>query len=280
MSGPTRRVRRVRLACEAVAILAALGWIGFLITAPVDVPVYAPSQEVEPLAAKSIIGVRGQTFIAPTDGLRRIDLKIDTEIPRGEWVRVKFELARGVQPRTTLASAIAVFDRSRKDWPVRLTFDPQLTSAGDRLYLRLESILSSPEAAVFYPYSRQDIDPQGTFFDLDEPRDTKQDLLMSAFRASRMPKPLAWVEAFTARADQAARRSDLTQSGVVAVVSGLVFAAALGAFAAGTRLLVRTWNGGTTPLTLPALAAVLCAAALLCLAWGEIPLGRLVLGLI
>lgn len=248
-------------------------------TVPVDVPVYAPSQEVEPRAAKSIIGVRGQTFTAPTDGLSRIDLTIDTEIPRGEWVRVKFELARGVNPRTTLASAIAVFDRSRKGWPVRLTFDPQLTSAGDRLYLRLESILSSPEAAVFYRYSRQDIDPQGALFDLDEPLETSQDLLMSVFRASRMPKPLAWFEAFSVRADQAARRSDLAQPLVVAIVSGLVLAAALGAFVAGARLLIRTWEGGTTRLTRPALAAVLCAAALLCLAWGEIPIGRLSLGL-
>ena len=194
-------------------------------------------------------------------------------------MRVKFELARGVNPRTRLASAIAVFDRSRNGWPVRLTFDPGLTAAGDRLYLRLKSILSSPEASVFYTYSRQDIDPQGAFFDLDEPLETNQDLLMSVFRASRMPKPLAWLEALAARADQAARRSDLTQPGVVAVVSGLVLAAALGAFAAGARLLVRNWNGGTTPLTRPALAAVLCAAALLCLAWGEIPIGRLALGL-
>ncbi len=280
MSGPPRRVRRVRLACEALAILAALGWIGFLITVPVAVPVYAPSQEVEPLRAKSTIGVRGQTFTAPTDGLSRIDLKLDTEIPPGEWVRVKFEIARGVKPRTTLASAIAVFDRSRTDWPVRLTFDPDLTATGDRLYLRLESILSSSEAAVFYHFSRQDIDPQGSFFDLDEPLDTKQDLLMSAFRASRTPKPLAWVEAFTARADQAARRSDLAQPGIVAVVSGLVLAAALGAFAVGARLLVNAWKGGTTPLTNPALATVLIATALLCLAWGEIPIGKLALGLI
>lgn len=279
MSGPIRRARRARLACEALAVLVAFGWIGFLVTVPVQVPVYAPSQEVESHAAKAIVGVRGQTFTAPTDSLSRIDLTMDTAIPPGEWVRVKFELARGVNPRTTLASGIAVFDRSRSGWPVRLTFDPELTAAGDRLYLRLESILSSPEASVFYIYSRQDIDPQGAFFDLDEPLETNQDLLMSIFRASRMPKPMAWVEALAARADRAARRSDLAHPGVVAVVSGLVLAAALGAFAAGARLLVRTWNGGTTPLTRPALAAVLCAAALLCLAWGEIPIGRLSLGL-
>lgn len=279
MSGRTRQAQRLRLAGEVFAILVALAWISFLLIHPIDIPVLAPSQEVEPFLSKSIVGVRGQTFTAPTDGLRRIDLKVDTEIPPGEWVRVKFELARGVKPRTTLASAIAVFDRSRKDWPVRLTFEPDLTSAGDRLYLRLESILSSPESAIYYPYSRQDIDPQGAFFDLDQPLETEQDLLMTVFRASRMPKPLAWVEALAARADQAAQRSDLTPPWVVTVVSGLTLAAALFAFAAGARRFVRSGDGGTTPLTRPALAAGLCAAALLCLAWGEIPIGKLILSL-
>lgn len=262
-----------------MVILLALTWLGFLLSRPVDIPVLTPSQEIDPLLAKSLIGVRGQSFAAPTYGLSRIDLKIDTNVPPGEWVRVKFELARGVNPRTTLASAIAVFDRSRKGWPVRLTFDPNLTAAGDRLYLRLESILSSRGSAVFYHYSRQDIYPQGAFFNLDEPLDTEQDLLMSVFRASRMPKPLAWVEAFVARADQAAQRSGLTQPWVVAVVSGLTLAAALGAFAAAARRFVRSGDRGTTPLTRPALAAGLCAAALLCLAWGEIPIGKLVLSL-
>ena len=280
MSGRIRQAGPIRLAGEGLAILFALAWVGVLLIRPVHIPVLTPSQEVESWRARSLVGVRGQTFTAPTDGLSRIDLTIDTEIPPGEWVRIKFELARGVRPRTTLASAIAVFDRSRQNWPVQLTFDPELTTAGDRLYLRLEAILSSPQAAVFYHYSREDIDPYGAFFDLDQPRDTDLDLLMIVFRASRVPKPLAWTEAFVARADQAARRSDLIEPGVVAVVSALVLAAALGAFATGARLLVRSWNSGTTPLTRPALAALLCAVALLCLAWGEIPVGTLVLHLV
>ena len=279
MSGRTRQTRRARLAAEVLILLLALSWVGFLLIHPVDIPVLIPSQEVEPLLAKSIIGVRGQTFTAPTDGLRRIDLKIDTEIPPGEWVRVKFELARGVQPRTTLASAIAVFDRSRQGWPVRLTFDPELTVEGDRLYLRLESILTSPQAAVFYHYSRRDIDPQGAFIDLDEPRDTSQDLLMTVFRASRMPKPLSWAEAFVARAGLAAQRAALTAPWVVTLVSALALTAALGALAAGANLVIRACNWDPTPLTPLALAAVLCAAALAILAWGEIPVGKLALSL-
>ncbi len=269
----------MRLAGEALAILLALAWIGFLLLQTVYIPVLTPSQEVDPFLAKSLTGVRGQTFAAPTDGLSRIDLKIDTDIPPGEWVRVKFELAREVQPRTTLASAIAVFDRSRQGWPVRLTFDPTLATAGDRLYLRLESILSSPKAAVFYHYSRQDIDPQGALIDLDDPRNTGQDLLMTVFRASRMPKPLAWAEAFVARAGLPAERAALTPTWVVTLASALALTAALGAFAAGTHVLIRACNWRATQLTAPALVAMLCAAALLCLAWGEIPIGTLALHL-
>ena len=279
MSDHPRPTRRARLAGEALAILLGLTWLGFLLIHPVDIPVITPSQEVQVFLAKSLIGVRGQTFTAPTDGLSRIDLKIDTEVPPGEWVRVKFELARGVQPRTTLASAIAVFDRSRQSWPVRLTFDPELTAEGDRLYLRLESILSSPQAAVFYPYSRRDIDPQGAFFDLDHPRETSQDLLITVFRESRVPKPLAWAEAFIARVRLAAQRSDLAPLWIVTLVSALAFTATLGAFAAGTLVVIRTAPRKTTPLTAPAIASGVCATALLCLAWGEIPIGTLALQL-
>ncbi len=269
----------MRLYLEILAVLVALGWIGFLVIHPVDIPVYMPSQEVEPHPAESIVGVRGQTFTAPTSGLRRIDLKVDTHIPQGEWVRVEFELARGVAPRKTLASAIAVFDRTRDSWPVRLTFDSNLTTAGDRLYLRLESILSSPRAAIFYHYSRQNIDPQGAFFDLDEPLETEQDLLMSVFRAQQMPKPLAWAEAFIARANRAAQRSDLVPAGLVNLVAALALAATVVAVTAVTHQVVRTWKGETTPITKPALAAVLSATSLLCLAWGEIPIGTLLLEL-
>ena len=246
---------------------------------PVDIPVYMPSQEVEPHPAESIVGVRGQTFTAPTSGLRRIDLKVDTHIPQGEWVRVEFELARGVAPRKTLASAIAVFDRTRDSWPVRLTFDSNLTTAGDRLYLRLESILSSPRAAIFYHYSRQNIDPQGAFFDLDEPLETEQDLLISVFRAQQMPKPLAWAEAFIARANLAAHRSALIPKWLVTIASSLVLMAVVGAFAAGTGTASRAWFPKSNRLNRLSAVVLLCGTALMCLAWGEAPIGTLVLNL-
>ena len=273
------RGQAAQLASEALATLLGLTWIGFFLLQQVHIPVLSPSQEVEALLTQSLTGVQGQTFVAPIGGLSRIDLELDTRIPPDEWVRVKFELARGVKPRTTLASAIAVFDRSREGWPVRLTFDPDLTSAGDRLYLRLESILSSPRAEVYYRYSRQDIDPHGALLDLDQLHPNDRDLLLTLFRAPHVPKPLAWIEAFTARADQAAHLAGLVPAWLVPLVGTLALAAALVAFTAGVHLLVRVSEWRSTLLTAPAIAALLCAAALLLLAWNEIPIGKLMLDL-
>ena len=63
------------------------------------------------------------------------------------------------------------------------------------------------------------------------------------------------------------------------LASALALTAALGAFAAGTHVLIRACNWRATQLTAPALVAMLCAAARLCLAWGEIPIGTLALHL-
>ncbi len=274
-----RQGRAAQLAGEVSVILLALSWIIFLLVHPVHIPVLSPSQEVEPYNAQSLTGVQGQTFVAPTSRLSRIDLELDTRIPPGEWVHVTFELARGVQPRTTLASAIAIFDRSRKGWPVRLYLDPVLTAAGDRLYLRLESVVSSPRAEVFYRYSRQDFYPQGAYLDLDKLRPTDLDLLLTVYRAPRVPKPLAWIEAFTARAGHAAQLAALAPAWVVTLLSVLALASVLIAFTAGAHLLIRVSTWRSTALTTPAIIALLCAAALALLAWGEIPIGKLVLDL-
>ena len=264
-------------------MLLALAWICFLLTRPVFIPVLSPSQEVEPWRTQSLSGVRGQTFVAPTDGLGRIDVDIDTKVPPGEWVQVRFELARDGMPRATLASATQVFDRSREGWPVQLTFDPTLTAAGDLLYLRLESVLSSPAAGVFYRYSRKDIDPQGTFLELDRLSAPNQDLLMRVFRSTQLPKPLAWGEALIGRAAFAAKQSALAPTWLVTVVGALAITSTLGAVATSVRLLTRSthlaqWS--VTPLTISALTTALCAAALAILAFGEAPMGKVALNLL
>ena len=269
----------MQLAGEAAAIVLALTWIGFLVARPIHIPVYIPSQKVEPHFAQSLTGVSGQTFVAPAGGLSRFDLELTTKLPPGEWVHVTFELARGVQPRTTLASAFVLFDRSREGWPVRLTVAPHLTAAGDHLYLRFESVLSSAQAEVFYRYSRQDIDPHGAFLELDQLRTTDLDLLMTVYRAPSVPKPLAWIEAFAARVDQAAKLAALAPPWVALLVGTLTLAAAVAAFAGGVHLLIRMTGWRSTRLTTPAITALLCAAALALLAWGEVPTGTVVLDL-
>lgn len=260
-------------------MLLALIWVGFLAVRPVHIPVLIPSAEVVAHRAQSLSGVQGQTFIAPTGGLSRIDLDVSTHIPPGEWVHLRFELARGVLPRTTLAMGTVVFDRSRLSWPVSLTVAPDLTAKGDRLYLRIESILSSGRAVVAYYYSRQDIDPHGAFLNRDQPRATNLDLLMTVYRAPSVPKPLAWIEALTARAGQAAQLAALAPAWVVTLVGTLTLAAALSAVAAGVRLLLRIGGWHSTWLTTPAIVALLGAAALTVLAWGENPIGKVVLDL-
>ena len=259
--------------------MLALGWIGFLAARPVHIPVLTPPQQIEAGKALSLTGVRGQTFVVPTDGLDRIDLTLDAQVPLGERVRVKFELARGVEPRATLASSIAVFDRSGEGWPVQLTFDPHLTSRGESLYLRLESILSSPRAAVSYHYSRVDIYPHGQFLDLDQLTTTGQDLLIAAFRAPHFPKPLAWGEALIARARLAAQYAALAPAWSVVIVGALVLVATLLVVAAAIRLVVHLAGWRSTPFTRTMLAAMIVAIALAIVAGGEIPVGKLALEL-
>ncbi|MCY3801158.1 MAG: hypothetical protein OXG46_06240 [Chloroflexi bacterium] len=271
--------RPTQLAGETVVIALALIWIGFLASRPVHISVLVPPEEIEPRAAQALSGVRGQTFIAPSDRLSRIDLELDTHIPPGEWVRVKFELAQGVAPRNTLASAIAVFDRSRDGWPVQLSFDPRLTSSGEDLYLRLESILSSPRAELYYRYDRDGYYPQGDFLDLDRPTTLGQDLIVTVFHAPSLPKPLAWIEAIADRADQAAARAALVSPWIPALVGVLALGAALAALAASMNLLIRVWAWRPTPLTIPALVAVVCASTAAIIAWGEFPVGKLALNL-
>ena len=196
--------RSAQLAGEVSAGLLALVWIGFLsLHAPsISQSLFRP-RESWPIAPNRFPACRGRLLSRHLAGLAGSIWKLTRTFPPGEWVHVTFELARGVQPRTTLATASVRFERTRKGWPVRLTVDPHLTAAGDRLYLRFESVLSSPRARISYRYSRQNIDPHGAFLNLDQPRTTELDLLMTVYRAPSVPKPLAWIEAYAARAGQA-----------------------------------------------------------------------------
>ena len=66
---------------------------------------------------------------------------------------------------------------------------------------------------------------------------------------------------------------------MVTLLSVLALASVLIAFTAGAHLLIRVSTWRSTALTTPAIIALLCAAALALLAWGEIPIGKLILDL-
>ena len=204
---PARPPAGALLAAEALLLLVALAWIGYLMARPVLVPVRELSTDVLPLRAESLTGVKEQTFVVPTERLSRVDVWVDTVVAPGSWLRVKFELARGVTNRIELASAVVVFDRSRRGWPVQLSFDPELTEPGDPLYLRMESVVNTPLDHVWYWFSARDVFADGEFLDLDQVAVPGQDLVLAMYRASDLPKPLAWFDALIARVVQAGERS-------------------------------------------------------------------------
>ncbi len=278
-----RRVGRYKqpllLAVEAIIIVIALAWLGYLAARPVHIPVLQISGAVQPLRAQVLSGVRGQTFLAPTDRLDRIDITLDTRVQPGSWVRVKFELARGVQQRTTLASAIAVFDRTRTGWPIQLNFKAGVARGTEALYLRLESVLRTPQDGIFYWYINRDIYPMGNFLDLDRLAIPDQDLLFTLYREPAVPKPLAWLEALVGRVVPAAARAGIVPAWVATVIAGVMLAVGATVLATTVPLIVRLLPVRRTRLTTPAVALAIAGGVLAVMAWGEIPVGKLVLDL-
>jgi hypothetical protein len=270
---------RARVGAEVIVIALSLAWLGLLGSRPAFIPVQEITREIVPLGTQVLSGVKGQTFRAPTGDLARIDLWADTEVQPGTQIRVRFELARGVRPRTTIADAIVVFDRSRQGWQVQLQVDPALIERDDRLYLRLESILGTPSNRLFYRYSGQDVYPDGELLDLDRVEVPDQDLLFTLYRAPALPKPLAWAELLLARAGPAAERASVSATWIVAVVLVLMVVAAVGVAAAAAPLIIRLFRWPRSALTLPAVFLGLLALGLAIVAGGEIPIGKLVVDL-
>ena len=269
----------LQLAGEAIISVIALAWLGYLAARPVHIPVLQISDAVQPLRAQVLSGVRGQTFLAPTDRIDRIDITLDTRVQPGSWVRVKFELASGVQQRSTLASAIVVLDRTRTRWPIQLNFSAGVARRNETLYLRLESVLRTPQDGIFYWYSNRDIYPMGDFLGLDRLEIPGQDLLFTLYREPAVPKPIAWLEALVGRVVPAAERVGIVPAWVATVMSGLTLAAAAAVLATTVPLIVRLLPVRRTRLTTPAVALAIAGAVLAVMAWGEIPVGKLVLDL-
>ena len=191
----------IRSWCFYVAVvlvsMLSIGSIVVIVAQPVYIPVFESALEYRHTFGEVLSGVKGQTFVAPSDRLSRIDVWIRTEVPFAEYIRVKFELSRGVSPRTAIVSGIVVFRESGSELETRLVFDPHLIVSGERLYLRMESILSNPYTHLYYAYYRQDIYPLGELLDRDRREIDGQDLRFKLYRSPMWPKPLAWFEAAT-----------------------------------------------------------------------------------
>ena len=273
-------IQNLRFWSAAQIVVAGISaiWIIFLATQPVHVPVLEISREFSPLRTQVLSGVKGQTFVAPTDSISRVDIWLHTKVDPGEFVRVKFELLTEPGNGKSLASHIAVFKQSGS-WQVRLLFHPNLARENDKLYLRLESILSASTSHLYLDYFRENLYPHGDLLDLDTLGVEGQDLRFIVYRSPTLPRPLAWAETVMHNTVHAA--SDAKgPSGVVVVVLVCVIGVLGFSIAIATVLIaVRAIRGRIDPSTTLALTLFVAAICLAITAGSEAPFGKLVLGL-
>jgi len=259
---------------ELLALATSLAVVAWMASRPIYVPVMGFSMDVQPFYTQSLTGVKGQTFRVADERLSRIDLEVRTEVRAGSWIRVKFELARGVDPRTTLASTIVVFDRSRRAWQMNLALDPTLTRKGEELYLRLEAIVPDHGSRVFYRYSPVYDYKLGRMYELDGPGVQGQDLYFEQYKSPRHPKPLAWAESALSRLYHAAAVSGIAPLWLVVPPFILAALAATVAFAVAVRAAARQLPWRTGALDLITVGAVIVALGLLLAFGGELPFGK------
>ena len=264
---------------EGICAILAAGWIAYLIARPVYVATGEFGVDVTTHNTEALSGAKGQTFLTTSDRLGRIDVWLDTQVVTGSSIFVRFELVRGGPEGEVLASASATFDRSRDGWPVQLRFDPDLTRAGEALYLRMVSDLGQPVNHLFFRYTRVDVYPAGELLDSDRIEAAGQDLVFHQFRVPTLPKPLAWGEALLERMRVAAIQARADQP----VLLGTILAVLVGGIAVvlglAARAAVRVVPWTQSPLTYPAVGLTSVALCLLVLFVGELPFGTVVLTL-
>ena len=211
---------------SVVVSILALVWILVLSVQPVHVPIQNFSKGRIPHYTQALSGVKGQTIEVPSDFLSRIDIWMRTRVDPGETTQVTFQLNHGVDRDKTLATGIVEFNRTARAWHARLTFDPRLVSQGDTIYLRMESILGSPNASLHYAYVRGNLYAPGEMLDLDRVEVPDLDLRFKLYREPQLPKPLAWLEAAIAPAIAAAQKAKGPPAWLVgslmAIVGGLI----------------------------------------------------------
>ena len=225
---------------------------------------------------QSLTGVKGQTFVAPTDEISRIDVWVTKVIAeRSDNVRLRFDLKRGVASAEAIVTGGLTFNESVSDQQVRVVFHPALVAAGDHLYLRIASVLSSPHAQISYGYYRQDLYPDGELLDLDQVAVRGQDLRFKLYRKPVLPKPLAWVEAAIAPAMSAAEQS--AGGPPPWTIALLMVAVGGGAVAVlvGSGVLIAHRLAGARRDATAAVVLVLLALALAIVSGAEAPVAKL-----
>ncbi len=205
-----------------LAAAVALAWLVILGVQPVHVPLGDFSKGRIPAFTQALSGVKGQTLTVPSDRLSRIDIWMRTQIPEGEHIQVTFSLIAGIDRKDVLASGIVIFDRARTPWQARVVFDPDHVSRGDRLYLRMESVLSSPEASIHYAFVSGDLYPSGELHDDDLVTFPDQDLRFELYLEPRLPKPFAWLEAVLGPTAAASARANGPPAWIVASLTLIV----------------------------------------------------------
>ena len=271
------RAQPLQWAVEAAVIVLALAWIAFLISRPVYIRVGEISTSVQALRAEALSGVRGQTFIAPTDRLSRVDFWMDTEVQMNSWISVEVQIAADPKQRDILASGTIVFDRTRVAWPVQAHFSPGLIPAGTKGYLRLMSLTNTPKDHLFYLYSRSDVYPDGEFLDFDRVEVGGQDLLFTLYRSASFPKPLAWGELLLARVAASAERASVQEAWLLAIMLTVIMVSMITTISGTTYVVSRIIPLLRTPLTVPSVGLGLAAITLFVLAWDEAPVGKVML---
>lgn len=268
------RDRAIRASCILAGLISAM-WLALLAAQPVHIPLFEFPQELIPSHTQSLSGVKGQTIVAPYDGISRIDVWTRTEIPSGENIHVTFDLKPSMQLDESIATGIVVFDRSSSAWQVRLLLDTATISKGDFLYLRLESVLSSGHSDIYYEYFGRNSYKSGELLELDRVEVRDQDLRFKLYRSPSLPKPLAWVEAAIAPAALAAAKSNGPPGWFVGTLVILLGAGGAAVVVVVSVLAARMLTVGYRREVSVALALVLLALMAAIMAGSEAPLGKL-----
>ena len=267
--------RGIRRTATTVSMLLAVAWLAILAVQPVHVPLRDFSKGHIPSYTQALSGIKGQTLEIPSESLSRIDIWVRTLVTPGKDIYVTFHLIRGMAREDAFASNTVVFSRSGRDWQARLVFGPEQISEGDRIYLRMESILSSPEAELHYAYVGGNLYPQGELLDFDRAEVPDQDLRFKLYRDPVLPKPLAWLEAAMAPALAAAEKAKGPAAWVVVSLLTLVGGIGTGLIVLTSILGARVFTDRNRREITAALFLGLTAVVSAIVAGAEAPIGKL-----